>query len=299
MLTKLRFPGTGLIASLLAVGVLGGCGGLQLERAKKMDPQGSEFNVALYQGYVNLAGAEYDEADFRDSDAFAMRAMTSGEGQTVDPEAISQRRLPEDTVSQLTSAYDQLVSALGNGADQKAPADAAKAQVMFDCWMQEQEEDIQPEDIAACRAGFYAAMAAVKIALAPKMAAAAPAPAPMPAPAPKPMPLTGPYTVFFDFDSAELTAAAPAVVQMVISDFEKVKPNEIRLSGHADRAGSSGYNMILSKERLDAVAAALKAAGVPSLILTKTIHGEYDPREATPDGQRSDANRRVEVVFKR
>ena len=96
-----------------------------------------------------------------------------------------------------------------------------------------------------------------------------------------------------------MTAAAPAVVQKVISDFNKVKPNEILLSGHTDRAGSSGYNLVLSKDRLDAVAAALKEAGVPSLILTKTIKGEYDPRVATPDGQRSEANRRVEVVFKR
>ncbi|MDP6602913.1 MAG: OmpA family protein, partial [Rhodospirillales bacterium] len=175
----------------------------------------------------------------------------------------------------------------------------AKAQVMFECWMQEQEEDIQPEDIAACRADFYAAMAALKLALAPKMVAAKPAPAPAPAPAPKPMALTGPYTVFFDFDSAELTAAAPAVVQKVISDFEKVKPSEILLSGHADRAGSSAYNMVLSKERLDAVAAALKEGGVPSLILTKTMKGEYNPRVATPDGQRNEANRRVEVTFKR
>ena len=40
--------------------------------------------------------------------------------------------------------------------------------------------------------------------VAPKMAAAAPAPMP----APKPMPLTGPYTVFFDFDSADLELAS-------------------------------------------------------------------------------------------
>ena len=192
MLRQLSFPGTGLIASLLAVSVLAGCGGIQLEKAQRMDPQGSAFNVALYQEYVGLAGAEYGEADYQDSDTFAMRAMISGEGQTIDPEPINRRRLPEDTVGQLTSARGQLLDALANGADQKAPADAAKAQAMFDCWMQEQEEDIQPEDIAACRAGFYAAMAAVNIALAPKMAAATPAPTPAPVPAPKPMALTGP-----------------------------------------------------------------------------------------------------------
>jgi hypothetical protein len=112
MVRQLSFPGTGLIAGLLAVGVLSGCGGIQLEKAKRMDPQGSPFNVALYQGYVGLSGAEYDESDYGDSDTFAMRAMISGEGQTIDPEPINQRRLPDDTVGQLTSARDQLLDAL-------------------------------------------------------------------------------------------------------------------------------------------------------------------------------------------
>ncbi len=40
--------------------------------------------------------------------------------------------------------------------------EAANAQVMFDCWMQEQEENFQPPDIARCRDGFSAAIAAVE-----------------------------------------------------------------------------------------------------------------------------------------
>ena len=33
---------------------------------------------------------------------------------------------------------------------------------MYDCWVQEQEENFQPDDIARCRDGFLAAMEEVE-----------------------------------------------------------------------------------------------------------------------------------------
>jgi OOP family OmpA-OmpF porin len=51
---------------------------------------------------------------------------------------------------------------------------------MFDCWMEQQEENNQPKHIAVCCSGFMNSLAQLK------------------APTAKPMPkLTGPYIVYF------------------------------------------------------------------------------------------------------
>src|SRR3546814_14624397 len=87
------------------------------------------------------------------------------------------------------------MAVLAAGAAQSDPTQAAEAQVAFDCWMQEQEENFQPDDIAACRDRFEAAMAGLE---------RAPAPTPEPPPpAPTVEPTPGPYTVHFDFDGAD------------------------------------------------------------------------------------------------
>ena len=56
--------------------VLAACGG-KLEQAEKLSPGGTEFQQALYTGYVDLAKAEYNEGDYIDSDRFAEKAMAA------------------------------------------------------------------------------------------------------------------------------------------------------------------------------------------------------------------------------
>ena len=124
--------------------------------------RGNTHDRALQQGYLDLSQAEFDEADYWDSDTFAERSMAAGRGESVQPEAISARDLPADRVGTLTAARERLSTALAGGAAQRDPAQAAEAQVAFDCWMQEQEEDIQPDHIAACRDRFMTAMASLE-----------------------------------------------------------------------------------------------------------------------------------------
>lgn len=274
---------------LAAVLALGACSGMQLEQAQNLTPSGSAFQNSLYSGYVDLSSSEFREADYRDSDTFADRAISAGSGQTVEPEMIEARRLPENTVGELSSARGQLVTSLGAGAAERKPEDAAHAQVMFDCWMQEQEENIQPADIARCRAGFMEAMA--KLMVAPKVAAAVPPPAPAPLP--------GPYVVFFDFDKAELTPESQAVLANVVRDAKKFGAGKLFTSGHADRAGENTYNDMLSKQRVDTVMSYLLASGIEKSKVLTSNYGENQPMVRTKDGQPEPKNRRVEINFTR
>ena len=81
-----------------------------------------------------------------------MRAIAAGSGKKVLSKEVSARPLPADKVDVLKDARERLTAAFPKGATDKMPKEAATAQVMFDCWMQEQEENFQPEDIAASRA---------------------------------------------------------------------------------------------------------------------------------------------------
>jgi len=272
---------------------LSACGGLELGKAKSVSPKGSPFAQHLYAEYITLAQMEYDEADYADADTFALRAMAAAAGNPPAPEEISARALPADKVGELTAARNRLVAVLGAGAAEKQPQPAARAQAMFECWMQEQEENFQPDDIAACRAGFEEAMARLEAAPKP------PAPMAAPAPAPAPAPMPGPFTLYFDFDSASLTADARNVVADAARAVASRKPASVVVTGYADRAGSEAYNMALSKRRADAAVAALKAAGVTTDIqLIVASYGEMDPAVQTADGQREPRNRRVTVVLR-
>jgi OOP family OmpA-OmpF porin len=269
-------------ASLAAL-ILSGCAGNQLERTVGLTPTGSEFNRAMFTEYLNLSRTEFNEGDYGNSDKFAVRAQSSAANTTVQPEEVSARRIPADKVSELTTARGRLVNALNAGARERLPRDAAHAQAMFDCWMEEQEENFQPDDIAACRGGFLDALARIEV---------TPAAAPAPAQAP------GAFIVFFDWNRSDLTADARRILDQLVAR-ERAGNQGIRLIGHADRSGAETYNMQLSQRRADSVKAYLVANGVAANRITTEARGERDPLVQTADGVREPQNRRVAVTLAR
>ncbi len=278
-----------LILPLAGTLVLAGCTGMELQRAQEMSPQGSAFNINLYEGYVNLAVLEHAEIDYSDSDAFAARAIGAGSGQLVNPEQIDRRDLPGDKVGELGAARRRLVLALSSGAKERMPVTAAHAQVMFDCWMQEQEENFQPEDIARCRHAMLADLEQLEA----KPVAVAAAPVPKAAPAPA-TPET--FIVYFAFDSTELTAASKLVLDQAMRAAKKMAATDLAVTGHADRAGAEEYNLALSLRRASAVLDALAARGANPAKVSLAGRGESEPLAATADGVREPVNRRVEII---
>lgn len=287
-----RPPVVKMLTIALLAGGLSACG-FQLNEAKKASPQGTVFQNSLYGGYIGLSQEEFDEADYEDADVFAQRAMMAARGENFDPEEIGDREIPEAAVNELTAARARLMTAFGAGAIDKIPGQAARAQVMFDCWMQEQEEDFQPEDIEKCKAEFEDAMAKIDAAMKPMAAK------PMPMAEPKVMPLPGPWMVTFGFDSFDLTPEAMNTVNAVGAAFKDAKPKKVIVTGHTDRAGNAEYNLGLSRARASSVGNALMEAGIPRDMVDKSFFGESIPNKATDDGTREQSNRRVEIRFAR
>lgn len=96
--------------------------------------------------------------------------------------------------------------------------------------------------------------------------APAPAPKPEPAPAPKPEPKKiEPYMcdVFFALDSSKITAEQQTKLNGLIAFMKENPTTKVVCTGYADRdTGTSGYNMLLSKRRAQAVADAIEKAGI-------------------------------------
>jgi len=288
-----------LLASFLALAVLSGCAGFgagfgagyDVENLRGAEATGDAFTRQLTAEYRQIALFEADEMyDWRDAGRFARKGLRAADGEVVPPESIEDWDLPEDYVGELTAARAELVGLLDASARTKHPTLAGTAQGRFDCWIEQQEENHQPDHIAACRNKFYETLEALKTAMEPK-----PVPKAEPAPPPPPMaPET--FVVFFAFDSTELTAESNTMLDAAMAIAKKMGAKDLAVTGHADRAGPEEYNLELSLRRASAVLDALAARGANPDAVSLAGRGEAEPAVATEDGVPEPANRRVEII---
>ncbi len=125
-----------------------------------------------------------------------------------------------------------------------------------------------------------------------------PAPPVADTPAPAVREVARSYLVFFDWDRADLTERARAIVAEAAQATTRVAVTRIEVSGHTDRSGTPQYNQGLSQRRGAAVAGELVRLGVPRAAITTQAFGEARPLVATADGVREPQNRRVEIVLR-
>lgn len=268
---------------------------MEYDRALDATPSGSAFDNHLYKEYIDLAGDESGESDYGNADVFATRAIAAAAGNSGSPEELASRDLPEGTEGDLQVARATLVGAFAKSAKEKIPDQAARAQAMYECWMEEQEENIQPDDIAACRAAFEEALVQIADALNPPRMAAAPEPEPAPLP-----PVPGPFVVYFDLDSFDLDSKAMAVIKGASAAAKAAKITGVTVTGHTDLAGSNDYNVGLSRARVIVVGNALFVeGGATRKNITKKWRGEDSPRVSTADGKPETLNRRVVIMYTR
>jgi OOP family OmpA-OmpF porin len=279
-----RFLFAGALALLLA-----NCAYVDIDDVRGMEPQGTDFTKALFNEYVTLADEEVAEYDWDNASMYTSKAQVAGGGEAIEPNDPANYALPADMMGEFTDARARLMAALDGGGRDVAPADAAHAQAMYDCWIEEQEEGHQPDDIARCKNAFWGSLAVVEAALNP--------PEEMAAPAEEEPAWPGPYIIYFGFDQDAIVESAMGVVSEIAAQIAAVGPSKVTVYGHADRAGSDEYNVGLSRRRADNVANALVAAGVSADILEIMEFGESQPLVPTDDGVRNPENRRVEITL--
>ena len=158
----------------------------------------------------------------------------------------------------------------------------------MDCWIEQQQENHQPDHIAACRDQFFAALAELEIAMAPKVEVPEPPAAAAEVEA---------YVVFFAFDKSDLSDAAQAAIADAIVSSKQMGLNEFSVTGYTDTVGSEEYNLKLSLRRANAVKDALVAGGIDPSNISVAGRGKNDLAVPTADQVREQANRRAEIVI--
>ncbi len=274
----------GVTALCLAAAACGSTA--QLDKLKDTDIGRDDFTDYLAVEYRDLAQSERDQYDWIDQQVWAKKGLKAARGDLVNPEMPDDWDIPRDERKPLTEARRKLMKALRDNGRKEAPAEAATAQVMYDCWVEQLEEGWQTEDIAACRDDFFAALEMLRGEMREDKQKAE-----------KDMVLPS-KLVFFAFDSAELKPSAEKVIKQMAKKADELDYEVIDCVGHADRAGPADYNMALSLRRADAVAEALMEAGAPEDMVAVSARGEEEPLVPTDDGVPEPQNRRVRIRFR-
>ncbi len=271
----------------IALSALVGCTG-PLETLRQTRPgAGDGFSQALADGYFAFADSEAQQYDWIDSRHFAQKGLAASKGEAVVPEEPQEWDADAIPSQDPAAARARLMAALDAGGRTRNPNTAARAQVNYDCWLEQLEEGWQTDHIAACHDRFEKALAALE----------GGRPAAMPVAAPAPAANTDRYQVYFDFASAELTPVALDIVEEVANAAVTAKATKVVILGHADRSGSAETNLALSAKRAGAVKRALVRFGLGAERVDTLGLGEAEPLVATPDGAREPQNRRAVIRF--
>lgn len=284
--------------SWLVLLTLAGCG-YSLNKLKHADPKGSAFQNALAKHYLNFSETEATEYDWIDSQYFASKGLRLAYGHNESPEQVKEWRIPASMVATMNEAYDDLMRALTDHTKTNQPDVAANAQFYFDCWLEQQEENWQSDDIAVCRDNFYKnlkeltgntpSQEEVTVSDWEEDTTAQEEQEPLP-------PVTS-YMIFFDHNSDRLNSDATISLQQIVKDLITLENTEIVLNGYTDSSGTTNYNLSLSKRRASAVKQALIDGGIlPKRVFTNA-YGEMNPQVKTGDGVRQPKNRRVEIML--
>jgi len=115
-----------------------------------------------------------------------------------------------------------------------------------------------------------------------------------PPPAVGPAPVT--LTLYFAFNTEDLSAQSRAALSALIAQISNLDVDRILIEGHADRAGGEGVNQRLSVLRADAIRDYLTARGVDRDKVFIRGFGETAPMQPTADGERNPQNRRAQII---
>lgn len=122
-------------------------------------------------------------------------------------------------------------------------------------------------------------------------------PAVLPA-APQFQPYVGPAVIFFDGDSAELGAAARAILDRQ-AEWLLLNPRVTAVMlGHADLLGTRARQFAIGEMRATAMRRYLVARGVPPNRIVVTSYGKQQPVSTALDEESQRRNRRGETVFR-
>ncbi len=256
------------------------------DQAAQASPGVSPFDQDLGKHYAEFSNSLLNnQRQMADADYFARKGLAADAGKRVPPEndanwAIATPWDVQNDVTNLPAGYRNIISGTrgrlmsyldANRASN--PDQAAHAQVMFDCWVEHTEWNLELGMNGRCHNDLMAMLGGAPVAV----ASAA--------------------NVYFEFDMSTLTPTAVQIVQQAANTANGEPGAHVLLIGKADRSGTDGYNMGLSHRRSDAVRAELQKDGIANSRIDERWVGEREPPVPTADGMREPRNRVAEITI--
>ncbi len=106
------------------------------------------------------------------------------------------------------------------------------------------------------------------------------------------------FTLFFRFDSEELTAESRALVPDILRAIRERPVPDVVAVGHTDTTGVSAMNFELGLKRANTVRDLLVETGLDASAVEVISHGESDLLVPTADEVAEPRNRRVEIAVR-
>lgn len=274
-----RWVGLGAVAALAACATPADVSDVQTILGSKATT-GTPFTQALFQEYQAYTKQQVQtEVEWVDASETARKGLKAGNGEAVLPDELGMRVLPAGAVPELTAARARLMGYFQGGATQRVPAAAAKAQVAFDCWLEQAAEGFAT---SPCKATFLAHEPILKKAVGVTEVAAD---------------VRRSFAVNFALGSAQLSPQALQTLKEAAAAQAQMYAPLVSVAGYTDTVGSPEANLRLSRQRADAVTAELARLGVNPAIIAENALGESKLAVATGDNKAEPKNRRVEITL--
>ena len=103
-------------------------------------------------------------------------------------------------------------------------------------------------------------------------------------------------TIYFDFDSYNLSASARASLVKNAESLKKDAVDKVRIEGNCDERGSDEYNLALGERRAKTAMQYLVTMGIPADRLTFISYGKEKPADPGHDDAAWAKNRRDDFV---
>ena len=111
-------------------------------------------------------------------------------------------------------------------------------------------------------------------------------------------PAPGRFTLFFRFESDELTDQSQALIPEILAAVKQHAVQDVVVIGHTDTMGTQQANFGLGLKRAMMVRNLLTAAGLNGSTIEATSVGELDPLIKTADETAEPRNRRVDIAVR-
>lgn len=123
---------------LLPLLLLSGCSS-SLQELKSVSPAPDGFSNSLASEYLAYAESEAEQGRTSSSEHFASKGLRAAKGEQVELDSVDSRT---EGYKWLSDYRADLINALNDNVKYAEPQKAARAQVLFDCWNEQEKEGL-------------------------------------------------------------------------------------------------------------------------------------------------------------